>query len=158
MKHIAALLVALFGLTACENMLKPSPYEPPPINYGPATERQVQAALQRFSALMAAQNASAIAEVYAPDGVWERASGPLRGRDAIRNALEGQSGVKVQSFDMTIAYMSYNGPAIVQTGDFTQVVRLPDGKVVNNQGRFEATWIRAANGDWWIRRMAFRPK
>ncbi len=158
MKRFVFLGLALLSLTACEQLLMNKPIQTAPIAYGPATERQVEGALQRFSALMGAQNAAAVAEAYAPDGVWERASGPLRGRDAIRSALEAQQGVKVLGFEMRTAFISYNGPAVVQSGEFTQTVRTPDGKTVTAQGRFEATWVRAGSGEWWIHRMAFRPK
>ena len=76
---------------------------------------------------------------------------------AIRQALANTNGVQVQAVEMTTSYMSYNGPAIVQTGDFSQTVKLPNGKVVTATGRFEATWIRSATGEWWIKRMVTRP-
>jgi len=95
--------------------------------------------------------------MYAPDGVWERQSGPVEGRDAIRRALSDLNGVQVIGADMTTSYMSYNPPAVVQTGDFSQTVKLPNGKIVNATGRFEATWMRSSDGSWWIRRMVTRP-
>jgi uncharacterized protein (TIGR02246 family) len=107
---------------------------------------------------MAAQDASAIANAYSPDGVWERQSGPLRGRDAIRNALAANTGVRVLSFGMRTEYITYNGPAVVHTGEFQQTAQLPNGKTANNVGKFEATWIRGPRGEWWIHRMIFRPK
>lgn len=102
-------------------------------------------------------DASAVADMYAPDGVWERQSGPLRGRDAIRAALAETGGVRVLSNEMTTATFSYNGPAVVHTGEFKQTVQLPNGNALNANGSFEATWVRAENGDWWIRRMVTRP-
>src|SRR4029077_5924993 len=107
--------------------------------------------------LVQAMDANAVADMYAPDGVWERQSGPLQGRDAIRAALAANGGVRVISNEMTTAFISYNGPAVVQTGEFKQSVRLPDGRIVNAAGRFEATWVRGESGEWWLRRMIFRP-
>lgn len=154
------VLVAVAALTAagCQ-MMEPYNNPPPPeqIAYGPATERQLQRALSRYSALMVQMDATAISEMYAPDGVWERQSGPLRGRDAIRAALISSGGVRVLSNEMIMANMSFMGPAVAQVGDFRQSSRLPDGKVVTATGRFEATWIRGPNGEWWIRRMVFLP-
>ncbi len=157
MNRIVVLLVAL-SLAACEQMLLDKPYQPTPVTYGPATERQVEAASQRFASLMAAQDASAIAGAYSPDGVWERQSGPLRGRDAIRTALEANTGVRVLSFGMKTEFITYNGPAVIHTGEFTQSAQLPNGKTATNTGKFEATWIRGPRGEWWIHRMSFRPK
>ena len=162
MKRFAVMAFAALSLGACQEMLLgpagPNPYHPPPVSYGPTTERQVEAASQRFAALMAAQDANAISSAYAPDGVWERQSGPLRGRDAIRNALTSNTGVRVVSFGMRTQYMSYNGPEVVHTGEFQQTAQLPNGKTATNSGKFEAVWVRSPRGDWWIRRMAFRPK
>jgi hypothetical protein len=61
------------------------------------------------------------------------------------------------SNEMTTATFSYNGPAVVHTGEFKQTVQLPNGNALNANGSFEATWVRAENGDWWIRRMVTRP-
>ena len=157
MKRLVVLLAAI-SLAACEQMLLEKPYQPPPVAYGPTTERQVEAASQRFASLMAAQDATAISNAYAPEGVWERQSGPLRGRDAIRTALEANTGVHVTSFGMRTEYITYNGPAVVHTGEFTQSAQLPNGKAATNTGKFEATWIRGPRGEWWILRMSFRPK
>ncbi|MFM9862852.1 MAG: YybH family protein [Micropepsaceae bacterium] len=157
MKRIVVLL-AVLALAACQEMLLDKPYQPTPVQYGPSTERQVEAASQRFASLMAAQNADAIAGAYSPDGVWERQSGPLRGRDAIRTALAANTGVRVLSFGMRTEYITYNGPAVVHTGEFTQSAQLPNGKTASNIGKFEATWVRGPRGEWWIHRMIFRPK
>jgi ketosteroid isomerase-like protein len=157
--RIVVLVVAALAASGCQYMdvYGPPPPPPQPIAYGPTTERQIDQALQRYSALIVAMDAAAISEMYAPDGVWERQSGPIQGREAIRRALADAGGVRVLANDMKTAYMSYAGPAVLQTGDFKQTVRLADGKVVEASGRFEATWVRAPNGEWWIRRMVTRP-
>jgi ketosteroid isomerase-like protein len=152
----AAFALTLLVLVGCEATAPWKERRPEPIAYGPQTERQVERALQRYSGLIVAMDANAIAEMYAPDGVWERQSGPLHGRDAIRQAV-ASSPARVLSNEMTTGYMSYNGPAVVHTGQFKQSVRLPNGKIVDASGRFEATWMRGPNGEWWIRRMVTRP-
>ena len=162
MRGVARIvLVVAMALTAagCQ-LMEPYNNRPPPpeqIAYGPATERQLQRALSHYSALMVQMDATAISEMYAPDGVWERQSGPLRGRDAIRGALVSSGGVRVLSNEMIMANMSFMGPAVVQVGDFRQSSRLPDGKVVTATGRFAATWVRGPHGEWWVRRMVFLP-
>lgn len=156
--HFAIAVLALVPLAACEQgFLRGPPKIEAPIAYGPQTEHQIEASLQRYRSLVLAMDAAAVAEMYAPDGVWERQSGPLAGREAIRQALANTGGVQVQSIEMTTSYISYNGPAVVHTGDFNQSIKLLNGKIVTASGRFEATWIRGANNEWWIKRMIMRP-
>lgn len=152
----ALAAVAVLSVVACDpQTLREDRPSATPIAYGPQTERQVERALQRYARLIAAMDAPAIADMYAPDGVWERQSGPLRGRDAIRDAIAAQ-GARVMSNEMITANMTYNGPAVIQAGEFKQSVRLPNGKVVDANGRFEATWMRGPDGEWWIHRMVTR--
>ncbi|MCE9523756.1 MAG: DUF4440 domain-containing protein [Alphaproteobacteria bacterium] len=155
MVRIAAV-VALLGLAGCIPQLMNKTQSQVPIVSGPATERQVESALQRYSGLLLAVDPTAVAQMYAPDGVWERQNGALHGREAIRDALASTGGIRVLSNEMTTAYLSYNGPAVVQTGNFKQSAKLPDGKIVNATGTFEATWVRSEQSDWWIRRMVTR--
>jgi uncharacterized protein (TIGR02246 family) len=161
MRIVGGILAAtaLLAVAGCAELLnqREQPVTAMPIAYGPKTEKQVERELQRYSAAMLAMDANAIANMYAPDGVWERQSGPLKGRDAIRAALASTGGVRVLSNEMTMTYLSYNGPAVVQSGEFKQSSRLPDGRVVDAAGRFEATWIHGSNGEWWIRRMVVQP-
>jgi ketosteroid isomerase-like protein len=160
MKRVAlvALAAAALALAGCDQVfLRSSPGDAPPIAYGPETERQVERASQRYSSLLLAMDAAAVSEMYAPDGVMERQSGPLHGRDAIRQVLANSGGVRVTSMELITSYMSYNGPTVVQTGDFKQSLKLPNGKAVNASGRFEATWIHGPSGEWQIRRMVTRP-
>jgi uncharacterized protein (TIGR02246 family) len=159
MKRFRLFLVAavLLPLAACDQVFQRPPKVETPVAYGPETERQVENALQRYRSLVLAMDATAVSEMYAPDGVWERQSGPLTGREAIRQALANTGGVQVQSIEMTTSYISYNGPAVVHTGDFKQTAKLPNGKIVSAAGRFEATWIRSTGGEWWIKRMVTRP-
>src|SRR5262245_30991611 len=93
--RIALVVAASIATAGCiPELMGPKP-APAPIAYGPATERQLQGALARYSALMVAMDAEAISQMYAPDGVWERQSGPLQGREAIRDALAASNGMRV---------------------------------------------------------------
>lgn len=160
MSSLLRLVLALsfLALAGCEQLsLMTSPYSSTPVAYGPETEKQIEKSSQHYASLLQAMDAEGLSHMYAPDGVWERQNGPVEGREAIRQALANTNGVQVQAVQMTTSYMSYNGPAIVQTGDFTQTVKLPNGKVVNATGRFEATWMKSPDGGWWIRRMVTRP-
>jgi uncharacterized protein (TIGR02246 family) len=153
-----AVAIAALALAGCDQtFMRPTPGGSIPIAYGPETERQIEKTSQRYAALLLAMDASGVAEMYAPDGIWERQSGPLVGRDAIRQALANTGGVRVISMELATSYISYNGPTVVQTGDFRQSAKLPNGKTVNAAGRFEATWIRSEAGEWWLKRMVTRP-
>src|SRR6185369_21550 len=121
----------------------------PNVPYGHATEMQIERSMDRYSALLTAMDAEGLASMYTPDGVMERQSGgPLRGREEIRAFLASAgSNVRVLSNQMTTVSLAYNGPAVVQTGEFRQSVRA-NGKVINASGRFEATWVRGPHGEW----------
>jgi uncharacterized protein (TIGR02246 family) len=157
-KFSRACLAVVAALTAAGCIPLPQIYDqpPPPISYGPQTERQVTRALQRYSARIAAMDAPGVAAMYTPDGVWERQSGPLYGREAIQNAVASTGGVRVLSNEMIMNHMSYNGPALLQVGEFRQTLRLANGKTANVEGRFEATWIQGPYGEWLIQRMVTR--
>jgi ketosteroid isomerase-like protein len=88
------LLVALLSLGGCIQQFGKHKTSASAVA-GPTTEQQIESALQRYSGRIMAMDASAVADMYAPDGVWERQSGPLRGRDAIRAALAETGGVRV---------------------------------------------------------------
>ena len=150
--------VALLAVAACApHFAHQGPPGPPPIPYGQATETQIEHAMDRYSSLMLAMDASGLASMYAPDGVMERQSGnALHGRDEIRTVLASAGNVRVLSNQMTTISIAYNGPAVVQTGEFHQSARV-NGKVVNAAGRFEATWVRGPHGEWFIERMVTYP-
>jgi uncharacterized protein (TIGR02246 family) len=158
MRQVHALfLVAAAALTATACIPLPQTYEqPPPIAVGPATERQIESALQRYASRIAAMDAPGVAAMYTPDGVWERQSGTLYGREAIRQAVASTGGVQVLSNEMIMHNLSYNGPALIQIGQFRQSLRLANGKTANVEGRFEATWVQASNGEWLVHRMVTR--
>lgn len=156
--NLCLAIVSLLVVAACDtSFLRPAPGNTPPIAYGPETERQIESASQRYGALLLAMDAEGVSSMYAPDGIWERQSGPVVGRDAIKQSLANTNGVRVMSVEMKTSYMSYNGPAVVQTGDIIQSIKLPNGKLVNSTGRFEATWVRSEAGEWWVKRMVTRP-
>lgn len=125
---------------------------------GPATEMAIEKAMDRYSAMLATMDAEGLAAMYTPDGVMERQNAaPLRGRDAIRDYLaKPPANVRVVSNRMTTVSLAYNGPAVVQTGEFEQNARV-NGKEVTATGRFEATWVRGPHGAWYIQHMVTRP-
>gem|GEM_PF-3188623 len=156
--RILMLAVGLVALGGCDAALF-SGASPgmTPVAQGPETESAVEAAARRYAGLLLAMDATGVSGMYAPEGVWDRASGPLTGRDAIRNALANANGITVLGVDMKTTGFAYNGPAVIQTGDITQTVKLPNGRTTTTTARFEATWIRDTEATWRILRMVTRP-
>jgi uncharacterized protein (TIGR02246 family) len=150
--------IGLLALAACDASLLRGGQGLSPVAQSPETEQAVEAAAQRYAGLLLAMDATGVSEMYATEGVWDRASGPLSGREAIRNALASTNGVTVLAVDMKTARIAYNGPAVVQTGEIAQTVKLPNGRTTTSTARFEATWIRNPEGNWRIHRMVTRPK
>ena len=128
-----------------------------PVQPGRETELQIERAMDRYSSMLATMDADGIAAMYTPDGVMERQSGPpLRGREEIRSFLASPANannVRVLSNRMTTNSLAYNGPEVLQRGEFEQSVRV-NGKTVNAAGKFEATWVKGPRGAWYISRMA----
>ena len=152
-------VAAIVGVTGCAPQhFHEGPSGPPPVPYGRSTESQIEQAKERYAGYLLAVDADGVASMYSPDGVMERQSGgPLHGRGEIRAFLASFSNVKVLSVQMTTISFSYEGDAVVQTGEFHQSARA-NGKVINAAGRFEATWIRGPHGgDWYIRHMFTHP-
>jgi uncharacterized protein (TIGR02246 family) len=160
MRMLRSLVAAigLLALAACDGSLLGGGPGLTPVAQGPETEQAVEAAAQRYAGLLLAMDATGVSEMYATQGVWDRASGPLTGREAIRNALANANGVTVLDVDMKTASVAYNGPAVIQTGEIAQTVKLPNGRTTTSTARFEATWIRNPEGTWRIHRMVTRPK
>ena len=126
---------------------------------GRATEMAIEQAMDRYSSMLATMDADGLAAMYTPDGVMERQNAPpLRGRDAIHEYLaKPPANVRVISNRMTTNSLAYNGPAVVQAGEFEQSARV-NGKVINASGRFEATWVRGPRGTWYLQHMVTRPR
>ena len=156
--RILLLAVGLVALGGCDaSLFSGASPGTTPVVQGPETERAVEAAAQRYAGLLLAMDATGVSNMYAPEGMWDRASGPLTGRDAIRNALANANGVTVLGVEMKTISFTYNGPAVIQTGQITQTVKLPNGRTPTSSARFEATWVRASKNDWQILRMVTRP-
>jgi uncharacterized protein (TIGR02246 family) len=126
---------------------------------GRATEAAIEQAMDRYSSMLATMDAEGLSAMYTPDGVMERQNGaPLRGRDAIREYLsKPPAGVRVVSNRMTTISLAYNGPTVVQAGEFEQVARV-NGKEINASGRFEATWVKGPHNAWYLQHMVTRPR
>ena len=68
-----------------------------------------------------------------------------------------QAWAKTEGKEMKGGSLQILGPSALQNGTFKQRVRLPDGKVVESQGTFEAEWDRQPDGSWIVSRMTINP-
>lgn len=125
---------------------------------GADAKRDVEAALQRYNDALARNDADGMVSMFTPDGETSWAEdAPIRGSDAIRAHLRRFAEFRVESSRMRTDSLVVTGPAARQEGTFWQRTRLPDGKVVEAQGRFTVEWTRGADGRWLVRRLVTRP-
>jgi hypothetical protein len=68
-----------------------------------------------------------------------------------------QAYAKAEGKEMKGGSLQILGPSALQNGTFKQKVILPDGKVVESQGTFEAEWDRQPDGSWLVSRMTINP-
>jgi ketosteroid isomerase-like protein len=68
-----------------------------------------------------------------------------------------QAWAKTEGKEMKGGALQILGPSALQNGTFKQKVRLPDGKIVESQGTFEAEWDRQPDGTWLVSRMTINP-
>jgi uncharacterized protein (TIGR02246 family) len=158
----AVCVGALLAVAACGPQHvrdAPGRWDTGSVTPGRSTEAAIEQAMDRYSSMLATMDAEGLSAMYTPDGVMERQSGPpLRGREAIRDYLSKPAGdVRVISNRMTTISLAYNGPAVVQDGEFEQSTRV-NGKVVNASGRFEATWVKGPHNVWYLQHMVTRPR
>lgn len=73
----------------------------------------------------------------------------------IETALQAYA--KTEGKEMKGGSLQILGPSALQSGTFRQKTRLPDGKVVESQGTFEAEWGRQPDGTWLVSRMTIDP-
>lgn len=115
---------------------------------------EVRAALARYSDLVARMDSRGIAAMYTADGEMSEPGQPAtEGRDSIRTFLDSFSGFHVEENAMTSDTIVVKGESLVQTGRFSQRVRMPDGTELTPRGSFTAEWVRERDGQWRIRRM-----
>ena len=123
-----------------------------------ADKAEVEARLQRYSALTLAMDGAGIAAMFAPDGEMVNPKRPpVRGRAAIERFLSGFSDFHVVSNADEVSSTVVDGDAAEQLGTYHQRVRSPDGQVFEVTGRFEISWVRNASGEWLLSQVATFP-
>ena len=115
---------------------------------------EVRAALARYNELLAQMDSRGIAAMYTADGEMSEPGQPAtQGRDSIRTFLDSFAGYHVEENAMTSDTIVVRATSLVQSGRFSQRVRMPDGTEVRPRGSFTAEWVRESDGQWRIRRM-----
>jgi len=144
---IARVLVASIALHASASVAA-----------GASPEKEVRAALAHYATLVRTMDHAGIAAMFAADGeIVNPGQAPVRGPVAIEAFLRQFDAYKVLSETMHPARTTVSGERATQTGTYRQRVRVPDGRVMDVSGGFEADWIRDAGGAWRIRRLATTP-
>lgn len=128
--------------------------------YGEYTkdERAVDSALSRYRQLVLDMETDKIVDMF--DATAELAieeQAPALGRDAIRSLLQARVDYKIVEYELTPSSTTVSGGSGNQRGTYRQKLRTPGGQDTTLQGRFEAQWVRQANGPWLIRRMHLSP-
>lgn len=111
----------------------------------------VSQALEKYIAMLKAQDAHGIANLFTPSGSMGHEDQPrIQGRDAIEKHLLTFSNYKVLSHEMVVLKVAVNGGTASQSGTFLQKVRTPEGNTVEARGYFMFMWQQQVDGSWLI--------
>lgn len=147
MKRTIALLACAAALAGCAT--KPDTR---------ADRAAVEAGLQRYSEYLLTMNSAGIASMFAPDGEVVNPSQPaVRGREAIRNFIDGFSDFHVLSNADVATSTLIDGSTAEQIGTYRQSVRSPQGHLFDVAGRLEIEWVKEPSGQWLIQQLATFP-
>jgi len=118
---------------------------------------EVEAALQRYSAVVLAMDLDAIAASYTADGELADAGEPVhRGPADIRNFMSAFKDVRLEANDHVTESIFILGSTAKQNGTYRQRATVA-GETVDVRGRFTADWVRQSDGRWLLRRMTTEP-
>jgi uncharacterized protein (TIGR02246 family) len=150
---VRAVVVRHWLATACCAVLTAcaaAPYQAPCRAHSSLAARQMAAeALSRYARLLRAQDSSAIAQMFVPDGRLEHVGqNPIVGRENIQAFLDSFAGYQVLSHDMNLASSSFTACRVSQSGSYVQHVRGPDGREITARGWFAFQWVEQADGRW----------
>ena len=119
---------------------------------------EVEAAMQEYARLQAAQDAAGLAAFYTTDGeLLEPGMDAQTGQAAIRQFLESFGDVRIESSAMTSERVEVWKDDALQWGSYSQRVELPGKPVTEFHGRFVAQWSRQHDGRWLIRCLLTQP-
>ena len=113
----------------------------------------VDAALQRYAALVIAMDHDAIGRLFADSGRLLRAGQPpMIGPAAVSAFLESYQDYHVEQNEITPDSTQVQGDSARQVGRYHQRVQLPDHTTVEVRGHFETIWTKVGT-DWRIASM-----
>jgi uncharacterized protein (TIGR02246 family) len=124
-----------------------------------AARREVEAAMQMYTALLKTGPVDAQVALYTADGeLLEPGMAPLHGRDAIKAFLTPLFGaVDVESATTTSDAVEVYGDAAYQWGTYSQRVAEHGKPAADYNGRYVASWRREADGKWRVARFLVQP-
>jgi len=125
-----------------------------------ADERaRVEAATQRYGALIRGASADSVVAAYTENGELEIPGvGTLKGRKAIRDFLAPlTAAVSVSATEMQSDSIAVSGNVARSRGHYRQVAGPKGGRSAEYRGTFDATWTREADGQWRISRLVMQP-
>lgn len=126
---------------------------------GSSAERDIEAALQRYTAAVKSGPVDAIVACYTEDAdLLQPGMAPLHGRKAIRDFLAPlATQFAVESAEMASDSLQVFGDFAFQWGAYRQTAGPVGGKPGRYEGRFAAEWHREADGAWRMRRLMVQP-
>jgi uncharacterized protein (TIGR02246 family) len=120
---------------------------------------RVEAATQRYAALIRAAPVDSVLTAYTENGELEIPGvGTLKGRKAIHDFLAPlTAAVSVAATEMRSDSIAVTGNVARSTGHYRQVAGPKGGPAAEYRGVFHATWAREADGQWRISRLVMEP-
>lgn len=124
-----------------------------------AARHDVEAAMQRYTALLKTGPVDAQVALFTEDGeLLEPGMAPLHGRSAIKAFLEPiVAKYEVQSATSTSDAVEVYGDVAYQWGTYTQRAGERGQPGADYTGRYVASWHREADGHWRISRFLVQP-
>jgi SnoaL-like domain len=114
----------------------------------------VDQGMKAYDRALERMDVGGIAMLYAVDG---QLGNVARGRDSIRNFLNGFSAYKVLSNHSVSDSIRINGDMAFSKGIYTQVTILPSHDTVHLKGAFMVQWVWVGKDGWKIKRMDTQP-
>ncbi|HCL82940.1 MAG TPA: hypothetical protein DIC22_03140 [Chitinophagaceae bacterium] len=118
------------------------------------SKKGVEQAMKKYDLLILSMNTDSIARLYTPDG---ELGNMARGRDSIRNFLNGFKNFKVLSQVSETKIISIEQDTAILTGTYKQTVIVPVNDTVMAKGLFTVKWIWLKQDGWHIQRMDTQP-
>ena len=152
-KSLLLLSSAALLLTGCQVAEKPADDAAAATSAGAvdaaAEEKAIRAEVDRWTQLIKAKDAAAIAGLYAEDGAVMPPNAPIgKGRAAIQQTWA--SLVATPGFDLAIVpeqiVVSSSGDMALDRGTY-KLAMAPDGKAITDTGKYVVVW-RKVDGQW----------